>query len=425
MNKLLQLISKNKFIRNIGIYTISDVLNKLVPFLLLPVLTRYLTPSDYGIIAIFGVFISILGVFISIESHTAVGVSFFKQSKEQLKLYIGNVLLLVSITTSLVLIVVALFNVQITQLINLPLEWLIIGVFVTVLNFITTINLILWQSEHKPINFGIYQIGQTILNLMLSLILIIGFLFGWEGRLLAASFAAIVFGFMSLRFLFNRNYVNLKYDRKSFCQILNFGLPMVPHALAEWIRTGVDRFLLTLLISTTATGLYAVGFQVASVISVVVVAFNKAYTPFLYEKLKTINLKGKQKLVKLTYIYFLFLLLLVVLVSFVAPYLMDWFLGRNFKDAQNYIFWFSLAFALYGMNGLLARYIYYVEKTVYLSYVTFFVGILHVGLSYILISNYGILGAAQSYAIITLITLVAVWIISNKLYPMPWTNFWR
>ena len=44
-----------KLVKNIFIYTSSNILKSTLPFLLLPVLTRYLSPADYGIIATFEV----------------------------------------------------------------------------------------------------------------------------------------------------------------------------------------------------------------------------------------------------------------------------------------------------------------------------------------------------------------------------------
>tara|TARA_R110002049_G_scaffold75916_1_gene195374 strand:- start:6895 stop:8160 length:1266 start_codon:yes stop_codon:yes gene_type:complete len=416
MIKLIQ----SRFFKNASIYTVSDIINKLVPFILLPVLTRYLSPSDYGIISIFAVFTSILGVFISLEMHGAISVKFFKISREQLKIYIANVLLIVAVTTSIVLLIVIIFHSYISELLALPTEWVIIGVFVTVLIFFTTINLILWQSEHKPIPLGIYQISESVFNLSLSLVLIVGFGMGWRGRLIAVSMAALLFGFLSFSLLFKRNYLNLKLSKPYLKDALQFGVPLLPHALSTWVRTGIDRVFLTMLISTTATGLYTVGFQIASVIMVITTAFNKAYTPFLFEKLKDITLPQKTVLVKYGYLYFLGLLLLASGLSLAGPYIVEIFLGKEFIESQEYITWFAFGFAFYGMYSMLVNYIFYTQKTIYLSYVTFSIGLLHVGLSYLFITYNGTIGAVQVTAIISFITFLAVWWLSNKLLPMPW-----
>jgi len=392
----------------------------MVPFILLPVLTRYLSPSDYGVIALFFVFTGILGVFMTLELNTAISVNFFKITRDELKVYIANILIITSIVSCLILLFFIIFHSYISKLLALPTEWLFIAIVVTLLQFFTTINLVLWQSEQNPIPLGIYQISQTIFNLSLSLILIIGFGMKWEGRLIAVSVTSMGFGILSFSFLLNRNYLDFKLDKVYIKNALKFGLPLLPHSLGIWFRTGIDRVFLTMLVSASATGLYTVGFQIASVIMVIISAFNKAFTPYLYEQLKEITAKQKSILVKYFYFYFAVLLLLATSLSLIAPYIIDFLLGKKFTESQNYVTLISFGFAFYGMYSLFVNYILFTEKTKYLSYITFTAGLLHVGLSYLLISYNGTIGAAQATAIISFITFLFVWWLSQKLNPMPW-----
>jgi len=416
----LKNIIKSKFFKDTTIYTISDILNKMVPFVLLPVLTRYLTPQDYGIIAMFFVFTSILGIVMTLETNTAIGVNYFKISREKLKVYIFNILLIIAVATSLTFAIIILFHTTISELLAIPVEWLFIGVVVTLLQFITTINLLLWQSEQNPIPLGIYQISQTILNLSLSLLLIIGFEMGWEGRLIAVSIASITFGISSLMFLYRRNYLKFEFSKEAIDDALKFGIPLLPHALSVWIRTGVDRIFITTFVSASATGLYTVAFQIASVITILTTAFNKAYSPYLFQKLTDITQNDKTKLVKYTYLYFIALLIIAGGLTLVSPILIEIFLGKSFQDVWRYIPWIAFGFAFYGMYLMVVNYILFTKKTASLSYVTMSVSLLHIVVSYILISYNGILGASQATTATSFILFVAVWWLSQKLYPMPW-----
>ncbi len=413
-------VISSKFFKDTSIYTISDILNKMVPFILLPVLTRYLTPEDYGIITMFFVFTSILGIVMTLETNTAISVNYFKISRERLKVYIFNILLIISIATSFTLIIIALFHTSISELLAIPVEWLFIGVVVTLLQFMTTINLILWQSEQNPIPLGIYQIAQTILNLSLSLLLIIGFGMDWEGRLIAVSMATIIFGILSLVFLYKRNYLKVKFSREAIDDALRFGIPLLPHALSVWIRTGADRIFITLLVSASATGLYTVAFQIASIITILTNAFNKAYSPYLFKKLTNITQSDKERLVKYTYLYFIALLLIAGVLTLITPLFTEIFLGKAFQDVGKYIPWIAFGFAFYGMYLMIVNYILFTKKTASLSYVTISVSLLHIVVSYLLISCNGILGAAQATTVTSLVVFFAVWWLSQKLYPMPW-----
>ena len=416
----LKRIIQSRFAKNTSIYTASDILNKMVPFVLLPVLTRYLTPQDYGIIAMFFILTSILGIVMTLETNTAISVNYFKISREELKIFIANILLIISVMTCLVFLIMFMIHPWLSKVLAMPVEWLFLGVIVTLLQFITTINLLLWQSEQNPLPLGIYQISQTTVNLSLSLILIVGFSMGWEGRLIAVVVASVVFGMLSFIFLFKRDYLKFEYSQENIKDALRFGVPLLPHALSVWFRTGIDRIFLTVLISASATGLYTVGFQIASVISILTSAFNKAYAPYLFEKLKEITEAKKTLLVKYSYMYFMGLLVLAGILSLLAPYLIEIFLGKAFISSKEYISWFTFGFAFYGMYSMVVNYVLYTKKTMYLSYITFLVSLLHIGLSYVMISHNGALGAAQATTVTSFLTFMAVWWLSQKLYPMPW-----
>jgi len=67
------------------------------------------------------------------------------------------------------------------------------------------------------------------------------------------------------------------------------------------------------------------------------------------------------------------------------------------------------------------NYIFYLKKTHKLVSITFFSGFLHIVLSYFLIKENGPIGAAQATTISFFVTFILVWILSSKLYSMPWS----
>ena len=51
--KTFRTISKTDLLRSAGTYGIFSLINSAIPFFLLPVLTRYLSPEDYGYVSVF------------------------------------------------------------------------------------------------------------------------------------------------------------------------------------------------------------------------------------------------------------------------------------------------------------------------------------------------------------------------------------
>jgi len=410
----------NKLFKNSVAYTLTEVINKAVPFLLLPIMTIYLSPEDYGRVATYGAFTAIVAVFIHLSMVGAVNVNFFKISKEQLKIYIANTLIIVSISSALVFLATLVFDDELSILLDIPWIWLFVGVVVTAAQFLTLLNLGLWQVEQKSKEFGSYQIAQMLTNTSLVLVLVVGFEMGWEGALIGQAIAAILFSLISFGFIYKRGYLLFHVNQSDIKDALKFGVPLIPHALSGWFRTGVDRVLLTMFIGASATGIYSVGYQFGMIIGILAVAFNQAYSPFLYKKLATIDEQGKKKLVKFTYLYFIGILLFAGVLSMVIPYFIQNFLDDKYHSSSEIVSWVLYGYAFQGMYLMVVNYIFYTKRTYILSVITFLTGLVHVGLSYYLIKLNGIVGTAQATTISFLVMFLLVWILSARIYCMPW-----
>jgi O-antigen/teichoic acid export membrane protein len=410
-----------KLLLNSSIYVIGDIINKAVPFLMLPILTKYLTPSDYGVISSFGAFVGFLTIFIGLSLHGAINVNFFKLKHQELKIYVVNALIILLVSTMIVSMIVFIFNREITHELLLSSEWLYLAILVSLSQFITLFNTTLWIANEQPKPYILYQLSQTILVSSLSIILILGYHFDWKGQVIALSIASISFGLISMRFLYKRDYLLFKYDKKAIKNLLNFGIPMIPHQLAGWIRSHGDRIIIISLLGASATGIFAVGYQIAMIMSVLTSAFNKVWSPYLYKILSNNpSIKEKRKIVKFTYLYFVSIFILVGMLYLFSKFLFIYLIDIKFAEAEQFVIYILIANAFNGMYFMVVNYIFYREKTKELAKITFSVSILHIIMSYFMIMSFGVIGVAYSGIISMFITFIWVWYTSNQVYKMPW-----
>lgn len=424
MSCLLFHISKHKLFKNTFIYTASNVIRSAIPFLLLPILTRYLTPSDYGIVATFQVLLAMMIVFVGLNMHGAVAVNFFKISKEELRGYIGNVILILLASFILTLGIIYSLRTPLSHLIKFSENWLPIIVVVALSQFLFTLTLTLWRVEQKPLPYGLFQILQTILNVGLSLIFVVALGWHWQGRLSGIIITSIIFAFIGAFIIYKRKYINFSFNKSYIKDALFFGIPLIPHALGGWIMTSIDRIFINSMVNVAATGIYVVGYQVGMIIGLLATSFNQAWSPFLYEKLKENNYATKVKIVKFTYLYYVGIIALALSSSFVAPYFLKFFVGKSFYSAYKYVIWIALGYAANGMYFMVVNYIFYVKKTYILAWITFFSAGANIVLNYFLIKANGAIGAAQATTVTFFVSFILTWILSAKVYKMPW-RLWR
>ena len=66
-----------RLVNSTATYTLANVINSAIPFLLLPVLTRVLAPAEYGVVTMFATVVSVLTAFTGLSIHGAVSVRHF------------------------------------------------------------------------------------------------------------------------------------------------------------------------------------------------------------------------------------------------------------------------------------------------------------------------------------------------------------
>lgn len=420
-------IFQSSLFKNAGIYTFSSLLNSALPFLMMPILTRYMTPSDFGIVAMFSVLVSFVVPITGLSMHGAIQRQYYERDTIDLSIYVFNCLLILAASGFLISIPFYLFAGSISNLSSMPKRWLWTIIVFSIAHFITLINLNLWQAQLKAHKFAVYQFTKTIINVVITLSLVVWLGLAWQGRIAAQIYTTIGFGFISFYFLYKDGWLKLRFNKLYIFNALKFGIPLIPHALGSVMMTMTDRIFITNMVNISATGLYSVACQIGMVLSLIENSFNQAYVPWLFNNLKKNDENTKKKIVRATYSYFVVIIILAIGLSAIAPLFIRIFIGKQFANATVYVFWISIGFAFNGMYLMVVNYIFYVEKTYILAFITLFCAILNIVFNYILIKLNGSLGAAQATALTFFLSFVMTWFLSSKVYQMPWsiTNAFR
>lgn len=420
-------VLRHPLLKSSLVYTMADAINKAVPFFILPILSYYLLPSDYGIVANYNVLLSIFSIFVMIGVNGAIGVNYYKISKEELSRLIFNGLFLISISTVIIFTLVFIFNDTIYSFVKVPMKYQLLAVAMSLASALTGINLSLWRLEEKPLKFGVYQISQTVLNAGLSLLLVIVYKLGWVGRINGVLIASLSFGLLSLILIYRRGYLSIQFDKALFLGVLAFGLPLIPHSLSFWMRSGIDRIFITKFVGEAATGLYSTGFQFGILIAFLTGAFNNAFVPYMYKLLseedeERLN-RNKENLKKMILMGMGALVVLCIVFTLFSNFILTYLFSDKYAGASQFIFWAILSQTFQGMYLFFVNYIFFVKKTKGLATITFTCAALQVVLSFTLIQSIGAIGAAYATAIVSFVNFVMVAWYSNKVYPMGWFKF--
>lgn len=416
----------NTLLAGSAVYLFSNVLNAAIPFALLPVLTRYLTPEEYGEVAMFQTLLGALMAFIGLSLHGAAGRKFYDGNlgENDLKEFIGSCLQILAITTALTTAVLITFQGQFSQWLGLDQKWVLLAALVTAGNVIAQIRLGQWQVRKKAKSYGALQVSKSLLNVGLSLALVVVFLQGSDGRIVGQGVTVAIFAVLALWLLKRDNLLKFTIWRPDYVkEALKFGLPLIPHVGGMFLLTTVDRFVINSELGLAQAGIYMVAVQFGMALALVFDAVNKAYVPWLFERLKRDNEAEKQQIVRYTYSWYAFILAGAGLSFIVGPGLIVFVAGEQYTGAGEVIGWLVLGQVFQGMYLMVTNYIFYSKRTGLLSVASIFSGLVNFVLLVFLVKQFGIIGAAYAFALSMGLRFLLTWFVAQKRHAMPWFNF--
>ena len=416
---IISKLRKVSLLKNASIYTGSNIFSALVPFICMPVLTRYLTPEDYGIVAIMGSLISFLTPFVGLNIDGAIAANYYHDS-DNFTRFVKNCNSILVISSLVVVALIYIFSEYISSYTLFPSDWLWSLVMICVCQFVYGVHLTMLQMKQQALNYGILQVLTVIFNSGLSIFLVVVLSMNWQGRVLAQVITVLAFMMGSIYYFSKNGLLGLAFDREYINKALNFGVPLIPHAIAGSLLTVVDRFFIANYVDIGVAGLFVLGAQIGSGMELLTSSFNKAYVPWLFKQLKNITYERKCKIVRYTYLYFLSVILIAIVYSLALPYLLVIFVGEKFYASAQFVWPFAFAGAINGMYYMVVNYIFFTGHTAQLMYRTLLVGIIHTLLSYILTCYYGVVGACWCVLISHSVMFFIVWNLSNNVFKMPW-----
>lgn len=416
-------IRKNmQVIKNSSIYLGSSMLNKMIPFLLLPIMTSYLSPEEYGILSIYVILISFYGAFVGMAMQTNISKNFFKVSKEALSLIIGNILIILFLTFALSLIFTYCLTLYFDTIFSVPTHWLLAIPFISVMMMINGINTTILRNEQRAYMFGIFEISNTFIKMSLTIVFLVVFSLGWYSQVLGILMGSVIFFLVGIFYMRKRGYISMALNKEKIKAILSISLPLIPHVIGGIVIAMSDRLFIEQMVGIEAVGIYSVGYMFGMVVLLFTDAFIKAWSPWFYKSIVNPTAEKKIKIVKYSYIYIVSIFILAIIISYVGEWILPYVVDEKFYHAKEYIVWIALGYAVHGVYKIFFPYLVHINKTTFLAFSTLIAAVINVILNYFFIQYYGAIGAAYATIISFLVSAILVFLYQKNHLDMPWFN---
>ena len=402
------------------VYTFSNFLNSGISFLLVPILTRHIPVSDYGLLTMFSLLITFLTPFIGLNIHGAITRKYFQKDEIKFERYVGTCIMLLLFSTLVVLTFAFLFKSVLIRLTDLEWKYLLMIILICFSQFVNLTLLSIWQAKMRAVWYAILQVSIAVLNIGISLYFVVFLDLGWEGRVYGQLIATSAASVVSIYILLSKKIMVIGFDVDYAKHALKFSIPLIPHSIGAVVISLTDRFVLKNTLGLAESGLYMLAYQLAGVLAIGTSAINSAFIPWLYGKLSHANDEDKLKIVKLTYFMMGGLVVVFMAISIMAKIIWPYIVGIEYQQAFKYFPLVLLSFVFNGMYLLVTNYLFYCEKTAILGILTFVVAVLNIPLTYLFIYISPYNGAAISLAISGGLMFAFTWYFAAKYYKMPW-----
>jgi O-antigen/teichoic acid export membrane protein len=399
-------------------YGVTNAISSAIPAVVGPILTHYLTPTDYGIAAVFMAAFNFLGPLSGMGIQTAFRRRFYEKENYHYPSYIYSATL-----WSLVQLLFIVLGATLTY------RWwgteLVSAVWALTLlpwvggRYLVSIASVQLQLEKKALAYGYLTWSTNLLTVAVSLALVIGVGLGWQGRVLGQAIGAFVLGLASIVILRRVVGGGATFKPAYVKDAMTFGAPTVPYVMMDRAMRFGDRTLIASLVSLEQAGFYALGAQICNLMTQGALSLSQAWQPWLFENLEKDTPRAKRKIVLAIYALSALLLGAAVVLWLAVRWIFPYVIGDRFMPALTFVPWLCVGFAFRGIAGTLSQLIIFSKQTKELTKIAMAVGGVNLGGEVVLILLYGAEGAAWATCGAYFINMVMVWRTARRLIPMP------
>ena len=409
--------------RHSAIYGLGGLVSRILAVLLLPLYTRYLSPSDYGVVETLIALTTVVGIALS----AGIGSAFFRfyfDSNEPAarRRVLRTSFWFIMAVATLGLVVGVAFAGELSQFLfgTTKDSKLVAASFVGLwagMNWAQLTNL--FRVEERSVAFVSASVANILVTVGATLILVVALDKGPIG-VIVGNFTGTLAVYSVLVF-YRREQLGLEFDRKLLRQMNRFGLPLVPSALFLWVTNFSDRIFLAKLADTHEVGLYSVGVRIASAMVLMLTAFRLAWPAFAY------SIEDDRE-ARRTYGFVLTYLVLVATwmattLALLSPWIVKWITAPAFESASRVVGPLAFSAVAFGGYIVVAIGVGRARRTQFNWVVTGAAAIVNIALNLILIPPYGMMGAAIATiaAYTTMFVGMSWW--SQRIYRVPYQ--WR
>ena len=387
-----------------AIYGLGSLFNTVLGFVLIPLYTRYLSPADYGVYSLMVIIAQVATTVAAMGMASAMfrEVIYHEADETEVISTTINFLVIEALVFFVALMVIApqlagtlLGSEEYTTLVRL----LFVGSLLSMTDLVVMAAL---RIRTQPALYSTLVVTKFAAGIFFNILFIVVLQQGLAGLIYTRLAQGILSTTINVVIL-SRNW----HPRISWTilrRMLNYGVPIMPVAIASIALTSSDRYFLQHYASNTEVGIYSLGYKLGMVVSMMVRAINLAWGAQLFVIAKQPNAELKYSRILTYYLAALgFVGLVISVLSREALHILT---SPAYYDAYTVVPLIVLSYIFFGAMYMTNIALPVQGRTKYNTPIVIGAAVLNLGINAVLIPPFGMMGAAVSTVLSYLALLI-------------------
>lgn len=273
-----------RFLKDSVIYAIPTFVSRGLAFLLVPLYTRILSPSDFGALDMLLVFGGLVNLTVAFEiSQGAARYYMDELDPQRKKLYVSSAFWFTVGCYALFMLLTLLgsrvFSEWATGQQGLESVFRVGVVYIGVNGmFYLVQNQFRWELNSR--RYAETSLLATFVTAAAVICFAYGLDWGLHGFLWGMALGAglgMAYGLWWLR-----HSISWSFDGQRLWVMLKYSLPLVPSGMAVWVGGYMDRMMINYYLTLNEVGVYGIGFRLSSIVGLVIAGVQAALMPLVY-----------------------------------------------------------------------------------------------------------------------------------------------
>jgi O-antigen/teichoic acid export membrane protein len=377
---------------------------KALSFISIPIFTRLFTRTEYGILAVFSSYVEILVVIITLNAAQSVSRYYFEENKD-FDSFLGSTLLLLGSILLFSVPIFIFFSEKLGKMMGLPGELTIYMLVVVVLGLAVNIYNQILVARRESKRYTKFEVSRTYIGFAIS-VLLVYFLKDkrYMGRIWGLIITELGFGTYFLVQILRMTQFKYKFAHIKY--ILFYSVPLLPSNLSGIILGHFDRMMINKAVSSSAAGIYSLGYKIALLLNIVIFLTKRAYLPDFF---KFMNRKEYRKLFSMEKKVFGLIAISALTLILFSKEIIVLLADEKFHEAIKVVPIIVIGYFFYAIGSMYSKYVIYTKKTIYFSIIALSGGFLNIILNSIYIPKYGYVAGAYTTLVSFVFTAFLNW----------------